>query len=157
MADGGDMQVAGVFVEGLALLAVGIHRIPRRQPVIDGVPGTFALAGGAAGKAVDQRVLIDIGFDVRLVLRHALKQCPEEQRKAAIGRWLIHADYHGTAGAQHVAVLLQQPCLDENDLGGDKFDLPTVLFERVSKIGMRNRRFALERCPGMQQRQVVVF
>ncbi|MCY1452475.1 hypothetical protein D9M71_693960 [compost metagenome] len=79
------------------------------------------------------------------------------QGKGAIGGRGIHAHHVGTTGAEHVAVLRQQRGFDENHFRRDERHLPAVFLQGVADVGMGNRHFALERGPGVQQRQVVVF
>ncbi|MCY1346972.1 hypothetical protein D9M69_330700 [compost metagenome] len=157
VADGGDMQVAGALVEGLALLAVGVHGITRRQPVVDAVAGAFAPARGTAGEAVDQHVLVHVGLDVRLVVAHPFEQVPEVSGIGMPRRGQVHAYHPGSALAQHVAVAVEQAGLDEDRLGLDELDLPAMLFEGVADIGVGDCRLALERGPGVQQREIVVL
>ncbi|MNN01719.1 hypothetical protein D3C81_1143460 [compost metagenome] len=139
------------------LLAFHVHRIAHGQPVVHGVRGALALAGGAAGEAIDQRIIAHVVLDARVRVRHAVQQIPEVQQAFSRGSGRVHADHRHALAAQHVEVAVEQRILDEDNLGADERHLPAVFFLRVAVVGVGQGRVALQCGPCVQQGNVVVF
>ncbi|MNE52754.1 hypothetical protein D3C80_1474430 [compost metagenome] len=91
------------------------------------------------------------------MIRDAFKQVPEIPQALPGTLRRVHADDADALVVEQVEVPLDQCVFDKHDLGADELHLPAVLFEGVAIVGVGRRRIALERGPGMEQRDIVVF
>ncbi|MNZ79572.1 hypothetical protein D3C78_981790 [compost metagenome] len=155
VADRRHVQETGVRL--VRLFSLQVHRIAQRHPVVDGVGGAFALAGGATGEAIDQRVLLHVVVDAGVVIRDAFKQVPEIPQTLARGGGRVHADNLDALAMQQVEIAIDQGVLDKHHFRPQKLHLPAMLFEGVAIVGVGCRCITFERGPGMEQRDIVVF